>query len=203
MWASSVSALPAHHNVEKHAMTIKPLLTAPQLRQLLRYDPETGILYWNAREPEWFEDGKRPAEWRARNWNSLFAGKPAGYIAPHGYNLIQLPGRMECAHRIAWTMVHGEWPEFIDHVDGDRANNKLSNLRNVTRGENARNKARPSNNKSGVIGVSWYKGECRWVAEIKHNRKKISLGRYATFEDAVAARKRGEVKYGYHENHGR
>lgn len=184
-------------------MTKNSLTSIEHLRQLLRYDPAVGVLYWNAREPEWFEDGKRSAEWRARNWNSAYAGKPAGYIAPHGYNLVQLPGRMECAHRIAWAMTHGEWPEFIDHIDGDRSNNKLSNLRNVTRGQNARNKAKPSNNKSGVIGVSWYKGESRWVAEIKHEGRKISLGRYTVFEDAVKARKDGEARYGYHENHGR
>lgn len=184
-------------------MTTKTLLTAQQLRQLLRYDPETGILYWNVREPGWFEDGKRSAEWRARNWNSAFAGKPAGYIAPHGYNLVQLPGRMECAHRIAWVMTHGEWPEFVDHIDGDRANNRLANLRSVSRSENARNKAKSSGNKSGVTGVSWYSGISKWVAEIGHNKKTIRLGRYECFDDAVAARKQAEVKYGYHENHGR
>jgi len=107
-------------------------------------------------------------------------------------------------HRLAWYLVHGEFPDReIDHKDGRRANNKLSNLRLVDQSGQRKNSKLQNNNSSGMQGISWSKNANKWEVYIHNNCKKIHLGLFNTFEDAVKVRKSAEIKYNYHLNHGR
>lgn len=106
--------------------------------------------------------------------------------------------------RVAWAMSKGEWPKGeLDHIDGDPFNNKIENLRDVDHTTNGRNQRTPSNNTSGVCGVYINKNNGTYIARIKVNYQNISLGSYKTLEEAKEARKKAEIEYGFHENHGR
>lgn len=180
----------------------KPIhLSRDELRQLLRYEPETGKLFWRHRGPEWF----RPDDNRANQWNSRCADKEAGYVHPRGYIHVRLPRSaiQLKAHRIIFYMVHGLEPDTIDHIDGDPANNRIENLRAVTQAENAKNCRMWSHNKSGRTGVCWNKYWKKWNAYIIVGKRQISLGSSQSFEECVARREAAERKYGFHENHGR
>ncbi len=91
----------------------------------------------------------------------------------------------------------------IDHINGDRGDNRISNLRVVTSTENNRNKAINKNNTSGVTGVTWSKSRRKWIAQIHIGKIGKALGGFDRVEDAIAARKNAETRYGFHENHGR
>lgn len=161
------------------------------LRQLLVYDPDTGDLTWNARD-----DIKN-------NWNARFAGRKAFTSSSRGYRCGGIFGRIFSAHRVAWAITYGYWAQEIDHINGDRSDNRLSNLRSVNRQENRRNSSRQQNNTSGTNGVCWHKRQQRWVARIKSECRYIHIGSYVSLEDAISARKDAEVRLGFHENHGR
>jgi hypothetical protein len=174
------------------------------LNELLAYDPENGTLAWKARSPVRFPDCARwGQEGTAQRWNTRWAGKPAFTNDTRGYRQGEIFGRPYFAHRIIWRMVHGDEPADIDHIDGNRSNNRLSNLRAVTRQENLRNARRRSDNSSGVVGVTWDKRKQRWYACIAVSQRTINLGSYRTLEEATAARKAADRQYGFHENHGR
>jgi len=112
-------------------------------------------------------------------------------------------GKAYGQHRVAWLLVHGYWPYEIDHVNGIKMDNRLCNLRAVSSSENSRNKPRQSNNLSGITGVRFCTKRKRWVSQIKFQGRVEFLGRYRDLFNAVCARKSAEVKYGFHENHGR
>ena len=126
-----------------------------------------------------------------------------GVINNVGYISICLDGEMWLAHRLIWLYEHGYFPEFIDHKDGNRLNNRLGNLRSVTRTENNRNLTIRHDNKSGFTGVSWYKNYSKWRICIGHQGKNINLGYRDSLEDAIALRQEANIKYGYHKNHGK
>lgn len=108
------------------------------------------------------------------------------------------------AHRVAWALHYGEWPDGqIDHINGDKADNRLDNLRVVTAQGNAKNRPLRSDNTSGHVGVYWVTETKQWMAQIKVDGRQVTIGRYKTFEDAVVARKKAEEVHGYHANHGR
>ncbi|KKW92676.1 HNH endonuclease [Sphingobium chungbukense] len=170
---------------------------ADYLRNLLRYDPETGKLLWKARASDRFPNVRR---WK--RWNTMFANAPALYtLHATGYLSGSIDGRTCYAHRVIWKMVHGVDAETIDHINGDRTDNRLSNLRCVSQRENCRNSSRHNDNISGVTGVSFYRN--RWVATIWDGERNIYLGRFKNIEDARSARKVAEITYGFHPNHGR
>jgi hypothetical protein len=178
------------------------------LRKLLDYDPETGVFTWKARTADMFapEAGKRTyrtPQWYADIWNGRLAGKPAGSAYGGGYLGLAIQNEKYLAHRVAWVMHYGEQPTEIDHINGDRSDNRIANLRLVTRTENNMNSARQSNNTSGCQGVTWDKQTNRWRAFIKKDGRTIRLGRFDTLAEAAGARKRAERKLGFHENHGR
>ncbi len=101
-------------------------------------------------------------------------------------------------------MVHDEWPrDQIDHINGVRTDNRIGNLRSVTSRENSRNLKLPTNNTSGRIGVMWSGRDSKWLAVIQVDGGKKHLGYFDNFEDASNARKAAELKYDFHENHGR
>lgn len=187
-------------------MASKALPTPQYLRQLLRYEPETGKLFWRERPACFFKADKyRTPEGCAANWNSRWSGKEA-LTAPlkTGHLMGRIDYRAHFAHRVAWAIHHGEWPKGeIDHINHNPADNRIENLRDVSHAENQRNLSMLRTNKSGVTGVLQTGPNNLWYARIKHAGKMLHLGAFERFEDAVAARKVAEAKYGYHPNHGR
>lgn len=170
------------------------------LRKILSYNPETGDFYYLPRTEDMFATRKA-----YRIWKALYEGKKAfGNPKPHGYLRTKIMGTSYYAHRLAWAHHYGEWPAAeIDHINGDRADNRIANLRSVSHIENCRNLKRPINNTSGVIGVSWVEERAKWQAYIDDEIGRISLGRYDEFYQAVIARKAAEAALRYHPNHGR
>jgi hypothetical protein len=168
------------------------------LRQLLDYDPETGVLVWNS-APRFLFDTSRGFN----IWNAKFPGKVAGTTRHDGYVSLTVRGARILAHHVAWIITHGVDCDFIDHIDGNPSNNRIRNLRDATMSMNARNAAKPTHNTSGYIGVSWYKRRQKWLAHITISNRQIYLGLHNCIEDAIAARKAAEREYGFHPNHGR
>jgi len=185
-------------------MTKKTIPTPAELHKMLRYVPETGKLYWLERTPDMFEPSAYSAERKCKVWNSRFSGKEAGGAATNGYNVVSMDYLDLLAHRIIWVMVHGKEPDDqIDHIDGNRTNNREENLRDVSRSENQRNQAIMKNNTSGHHGVHYSSTERKWRAAINHNGKKKTLGRFNCITAAIVARKAAEVEFGYHKGHGK
>jgi len=98
-------------------------------------------------------------------------------------------------HRLAWYISFGYVPECIDHIDGNTLDNRLCNLRECTQAENSRNISKRVDNKTGVTGVNWRKQSNKWTAQIQYSKKKLNLGSFENFDDAVKARKEAEEKY--------
>ena len=170
---------------------------APEmLAKLLRVDPATGRLFWLPRTPDLYAVGsKHSPEHRCAKWNSRHAGTEAfTYRRKDGYAYGHVLNYTVAAHRVIIALTEGQWPDCVDHVNGDRADNRLANLRSVSRSENARNVA--CRNPSGAIGVYPYRDGKRWYAT-------VHLGIFDTFEEARAAREEAQRSLGYHENHGR
>lgn len=173
-------------------------ITRLYVDEALAYDPETGVLTWRERPLHHFKHVLAQ-----RCWNARFAGKPAGCVHVHGYMEVKLLGLMWKAHHLIWVIVHGYLPVLLDHEDGKRARNVLTNLREATKQENNRNTKRPKTNTSGSIGVSLDRRGGRWRAYIKEGDRNVSLGYYASRDEAAAARRAAEQRLGYHPNHGR
>lgn len=174
------------------------------LSACVELDRSTGNLHWKDR-PLWtFNEGKYSIGREAVRWNTRYSGKRAfNTLSPYGY----LTGRLNevslYSHRVVWALYYGNFPDlWLDHIDGDRTNNLITNLREVTYKENNKNTALRSNNKTGVVGVSLRnKG---FEANIKNNQGvQIFLGYYKTVDEAAKVRQEAENKYGYHPNHGR
>lgn len=175
------------------------------LIQLLRYESETGKLFWRERPDELFKASGAYSQARiAAAWNSKNAGKEALItIDAHGYPFGSVFKKLVRAHRVIWKLVHGTEPEQIDHINGDRADNRIINLRAVSNADNHRNMSLSTANKSGVTGVFWFARTGRWRSEITIAGKNVHLGYYLNKNDAIAARHRAEVENGFHPNHGR
>lgn len=180
-------------------------ITPELCRQLLRYEPETGKLFWRERHPDSFRgDGQRPSEWNCAVWNKQRAGKEAMTAQSHGYRHGSLNGVMLRAHHVVWMIVHGERPPFpIDHINGDPLDNRICNLRSVPPTTNSKNRSLNCNNSSGFHGVRWHKRYHKWEAHIVSQGKYRYLGSFQNKEDAIAARKSAELELGFHANHGR
>jgi hypothetical protein len=187
-------------------MSKKELPSPELLRQLLRYEPDTGKLYWKERDISFFNTTeKRSAKHACVQWNSRLAGKEA-FTADDGkgYRNGLIFKKVYSAHRIIWTMFYGAAPiNQIDHINGIRSDNRISNLRAVSSKENNMNRAIRSDNSSGYTGVYFVKKTCRWVCTISANGRLVHLGSFADKNDAITARKEAEAKYGFHPNHGR
>lgn len=151
-------------------------LTAERLRELLNYDPETGIFTWHAIRV------------------GCGVGKVAGCIDKGAkYIVIKIDRRLYRGHRLAYLWMTGAWPAYtIDHRDRDRSNNKWNNLRKATRKQNQENLPIDPRNKSGHRGVHWCKTDEIWCASIGHHGKKYALGRSKDIAIAIELRKAGE-----------
>jgi len=132
------------------------------------------------------------------------AGQVVGTLANGGYLHVQYSPHLYRLHRLIWLLYYGEWPKHeIDHQNGVRTDNRIENLRDVTRIENMKNHKISSLNKTGVIGVFWHSSHKRWVAKVFSGKKCIFLYRGLDFFEAVCARKTAEIEYNFHPNHGR
>ena len=147
-------------------------LSASEILALVSYDPNTGTFRWISPP---LKSNRRP-------------GDEAGWISTHGYRCIQLRGRNYYAHRIAWLLHHGEWPaRYLDHKDGIKSNNQISNLRLATHSQNNHNKPAQANSLTGFSGVHLCKVTGRYRALIGVDRKRVHLGYFDTLEEATAA----------------
>jgi len=173
-------------------MTAKDLPTIDCLRKRLRYEPETGKLFWRDCED-------MPRRWIGR-WalQEAFTAKDKS-----GYKIGAVSYKTLKAHRVAWAIHYGEWPsDHIDHINGITDDNRIVNLRVVTNQENMRNKSMRLSNTSGFTGVYWHKPNGRWQARINVNGRGKSLGLFDTIEEAAAARVAANVLYGFTDRHG-
>lgn len=148
------------------------MLTQARLKELLHYDPETGIFV------------------RIKKVCNHSAGEYPGYINDSGYLIINVDTRKYRAHRLAWLYMTGYFPEFeIDHENQNGLDNKFSNLRPATHLQNMKNVPMPSHNTSGIKGVSFRKDRNKWRASIQSNGKWMHLGYFEKIEDAAMAYK--------------
>lgn len=181
--------------------TIKPLPPQAHLNEILKYDSETGKLFWRHISDEITSDHvERASGWSAQSRNSRLAGKEAlTYSDRRGYKHGMIGGKSYQAHRIIWKMFYGEDPEIIDHINGRQGDNRISNLRSCTNAENSRNYKKITQSTSKYRGVSWVKRDQKWAARISDgNGMKISLGNHsceiqaAMAYDAMARKVHGE-----------
>lgn len=160
-------------------VTGKPI-TPQRVRELLDYDPVTGIFRWRA----------------GASYGDRRLGQIAGSKGTRRQQ-IRLEGRLISSHRIAWAYMTGRWPDReIDHRDGNGANNAFANLRECSRSENTRNtRIDRANNHAGHRGVSYRADNGKWRARIGVNGVKMTIGVFATKEEAVAAWRAAAIKY--------
>jgi len=174
------------------------------LQRLLRYDPETGKLFWRERTADLFSsDAMYPAAVRCGAWNRRYAGEEAIKGAgSNGYLGGRIFDRNVLAHRVAFAILHGFWPIEVDHINGCRSDNRACNLRAVTILENRRNQKRRTKNSASPTGV-YQAQDGAWIAQIGINYGTKYLGRYGSMSAAALAREKAEVEHGFHPNHGR
>ena len=178
------------------------MITQDQLKEVINYNPLTGDFTWRHRGESFFKTYRS-----YRSFCGKYDGKVAGNTktSKEGktYRNIMIFDTTYLSHRLAWLYVTGSFPcDEIDHIDGNGENNRLVNLRDVTRTENGRNKRKPVTNKSGVMGVHWHKRDLVWCAQIKVDQKVINLGTSTSIESEIKLRRAAEIKYNFHPNHG-
>ena len=168
------------------------------LCMIIDYNPETGLMVWKFRSPCMFEDSaSRSKEHICKNWNSIHAGKQC-FTHNHnaGYKMGTIWNVKYLAHRIAWALYYGSWPDdMIDHINLDKSDNRINNLRCADMAKNKHNMGITIANTSGYKGVSLCKHTGRWIAGIKHNGNYVWLGRHANPEEAHKAYAIASKKY--------
>ena len=154
-------------------------LTQARLKEVIDYDPLTGIFVWK----------------KSLSANAI-VGSTAGSKTKFGYIVIQIDRKIHKAHRLAFLFMEGYFPENeIDHINRVSYDNRWCNLRHVSHQCNMRNKSVQRNNSSGITGICLDRE--RWKAQIRVSKKKINLGRFVNFNDAAKARWEGEKKYNF------
>lgn len=152
------------------------------LLERLCYDPETGKINWKV------DHGGREA---------LCGLHQLGYLYGRVYK------KAFYAHRVAWLLHYGDWPEGeIDHINGNRADNRLCNLRDIPKDVNAKNKRMSSRNKTGYNGVCFNKRNGKYLVQVGSKGFKKFSAHYETLDEAVRVRREKEAEFGYHVNHG-
>ncbi|MEP2955525.1 MAG: HNH endonuclease [Sulfitobacter sp.] len=166
-------------------MNKEDLLTAEVLRNLLRYEPETGKLFWQER-PE-----------GPQGWNTRYAGTEAlRHVNSYGHCAGNIFGKNYYAHRVIWCMVTGAWPaDVIDHINGDGADNRIENLREASCAQNQHNAKVRADNSSGFKGVAWDRRHQKWRAYITCDGKRRHVGLFSSPLEAHAAQCAAASKY--------
>lgn len=164
--------------------------TTEELKTFVHYNPSTGIL-------------KRIAR---KSWTGSVV--PCCHIptakTAYGYLQLNIFGRPHAVHRLIFLYMKGRFPDGeVDHINGDRTDNRWSNLREVSRQENLKNCCVRSDNTSGHPGISYRKDIGKYFAYIWLSGKRKGLGNYDSFSEALVVRKKAEAQFGFHENHGR
>jgi hypothetical protein len=158
-------------------MTIK-ILTQSRLKELLIYDPDTGVFTRKVKHK------------RCNVGDIVGAGQRNKYLQ------CSIDNKLYKLHRLAWLYMYDCWPsDQIDHVDHNPRNNAIANLRDVSSAQNHQNRARKTKSASGYLGVTWHKRDKRWQAYIELKGKSIHLGQYSDLDAAIFARKQAELKY--------
>jgi hypothetical protein len=153
--------------------------TVERLKELLDYDPETGVFTW-----------------RVSRGGAVDAGDTAGTKDSRGYLQIGVDRTLYLAHRLAWLYTYGEWPKnALDHINRIRTDNRIANLRPATHALNNQNTSVARNNKSGVTGVWRNTRLNKWQAYIRINGQQIHLGLFDQFDAAVQVRRAAERQY--------
>lgn len=154
------------------------MITQNELKELLEYNVDTGIFTWKI------------------NKSPMRSGNIAGSVAKDRYTNIQINKKIYKAHRLAWLYVYGSFPnKCIDHINGNRSDNKISNLREANHSQNGMNKKMQSNNTSGVRGVYWNRNVKKWHAEVRLKGKRIYLGLFDSLELAELVVSETRLKY--------
>ena len=158
-------------------------MEAKLLRQTYDYDPLTGVFT------------------RKKKWGSKLPGSPVGGLSQYGYVQLAFNGRTHTAQRLAWLYVYGVWPVGdVDHINRNRADNRIVNLRELSRVDNLANSGARKRSQSGVKGVSLRplrngrRPKKAWRADIMVNGNRTFLGNFYTIEDAAKARNLAEQK---------
>lgn len=166
-------------------MSIMTELTQALIHEYLDYNPLTGELTWI----------KKPSKKINKNTR-------AGVLKSSGYRQISFMGKSYPEHRLIWFYMHGKFPdEHLDHINQIRDDNRLSNLREVTISENARNRSRHES-RVDEVGIWWCKRRKRYIAEITLKGKKVYQKSFDNIEQAILERKAKAIELGFHENHG-
>lgn len=174
-------------------------LTPEYLRECFAYNPDSGALVWLRRPVTHFRNAGL-----MKRWNTRYSGKEAGSTTPIGYRIIGINDHTYNAHRIVWMLVYGTWPaEDIDHVNRDRSDNRITNLRLASRSENNYNSGLRKNNSSGVKGVSWNNLRGMWSVNVNAKGKNVFRGLFHDKEEAIAVCRDARKKiHGQFANHG-
>ncbi len=161
-----------------------------EISKCVSYNPITGSLVWLAREDN------------SKGWNTKYAGRESGRVNNKGYRQLSFMGHKFQAHRVIFYMMTGELPDYIDHADHDRTNNKWDNLSETDAAGNAHNVIVRDFSPYGIHGVSNYGTQGYYRARIKFNNVETSLYNGNDFFEACCARKSAENRLGFHVNHG-
>ena len=160
------------------------------LREALAYDRDSGAFAWKERPIHHFSNDNRwSAAQNQKRWNVRYAGRPCFLtLNPNGYLYGCVDGQRLLSHRAAWAIVMGEWPiDTVDHINGNRSDNRWSNLRSATRAEQSRNCAASKSGTSPYLGVSWRTDRKKWRAVIKRDGRQTFLGSFDSEIEAAKA----------------
>jgi hypothetical protein len=157
------------------------MLTQARLRELFDYSPETGVFI------------------RRKTLGSAKIGTEVGCLS-QGYYRVRVDNKLYLLHRLVWLYVNGEFPEFIDHINRIRTDNRIANLRAVTKKQNQENREKQRNNKSGFKGVNWDTNRKKWFVCIQNYGKTIALGRFDDVNVAAEVYKQAALRIHSHSN---
>ena len=165
------------------------------LQEALRYEPETGLLFWRERPPHHFRVGRcKTVQSSADKWNRAHAGQAASCDNGGGYRRLSLAGKSFYAHRIIWKLQTGEEPKVIDHLNGDRSDNRIENLRGCSQADNCRNQSRPHG--AGVYRMKHF----GWYGQVPVGGK-VKSKLFKTREEALAWRTEVALAQGFSARH--
>ncbi|MDV5822285.1 HNH endonuclease signature motif containing protein [Sphingobium naphthae] len=181
-------------------MATRSDITPELCRQLLRYEPETGKLFWRPRGIEFFQKGRMQK--RAHSaWNAQNANKEAFTSLSQGYKQGSILDVRLRAHRVIFAIVYGRVPECVDHINGDKCDNRIDNLREVTHELNMKNVIKPTRDREIEPGVYFCQTRKKWRARANVRCSSKTLGTFDSYEDAVAKRRDFARQNGYTERH--